>query len=83
MKKFFAISKLAKNQFLNWEKFRTAKKCNFTKNDLFDFKNFFSWTFFKVTSQHGKYHILDIGTHLLHLHMEIVTLSIPIIIKMT
>ena len=27
----FAISKMAKNQFLNWEKVRTCQKCNFMK----------------------------------------------------
>ena len=44
---FFAISKKANNQFLNWEKvFKTAKKCNFTKKKIiFDFTSLFDWTF--------------------------------------
>ena len=45
---FFAISKMAKNLFLNWE---NCQKCNFTKNifDLFDFKSFFCLDFFKFS----------------------------------
>ena len=41
---FFAISKMAKNQFLNWGK---LPKMQFheKKNDLFDFTSFFAWTF--------------------------------------
>ena len=47
---FFAISKMAKNQFFNWEKAQNCQKCNFTKKnfdlfDLFDFMSFFAWTF--------------------------------------
>ena len=42
---FFAISKMAKIQFLNWE---NCQKCNFTKKkiDLFDFTSFCAWTFY-------------------------------------
>ena len=36
-KSSFAISKMAKNQFLNWEKVWNCQKCNFTK------KNWFIW----------------------------------------
>ena len=32
---FFAISKLAKNQFLNWEKVKNCQKCYFTKKKFF------------------------------------------------
>ena len=41
---FFAISKMAKNRFLNW---KNCQKCNFTKKkiDLFDFTSFLAWTF--------------------------------------
>ena len=44
---FFAISKMAKNQFLKWEKVYNCQKCNFTKKlfDLFDFTSFLAWTF--------------------------------------
>ena len=40
---FFAISKMVKNQFLNWE---NRQKCNFKKEyfDIFDFTSFFAWT---------------------------------------
>ena len=44
---FFAISKMAKNQILKWEKvFKIAKNAISQKKfDLFDFTNFFPWTF--------------------------------------
>ena len=31
---FFAISKMAKYQFLNWEKVKNCQKCNFTKKNF-------------------------------------------------
>ncbi len=40
---FFAISKMTKNQFLNWEKVQNYHGKNFF--DLFDFMSFFAWTF--------------------------------------
>ena len=49
---FFAISKMAKNQFLNWEKVLNCQKCNFTKTkiDLFGFASFFfCLNFFKYS----------------------------------
>ena len=45
---FFAISKMAKNHFLNWENmFLNCQKCKFTKKffDLFDFTSFFAGLF--------------------------------------
>ena len=45
---FFAISKLAKNQFLKWGKSLKLPKMQFhEKNlfELFDFTSFFVWTF--------------------------------------
>ena len=38
---FCAISKMAKNQFLNWKNVKISRK----KNDLFNFTSFFPWTF--------------------------------------
>ena len=46
---FFAISNMAKNQFLNWGKSLKRPKMQFheeEKDDLFDFTSFFFvWTF--------------------------------------
>ena len=43
---FFAISKMAKNQFVNLEMFKTAKNAiSRQKMDLFDFTSFFAGTF--------------------------------------
>ena len=39
----FAISKIAKNQFLKWEKVENCQKCNFT--------SFFASTFFKFSGR--------------------------------
>ena len=50
---FFAISKMAKKNFLKWEKvFKTAKNVISRKTffDLFDFTSFFAWTFFKFAA---------------------------------
>jgi len=43
---FLAFSKMAENQFLNLEKFKTARKAISGKVfDLFDLTSFFAWTF--------------------------------------
>ena len=43
---FFTISKMSKNQFLNWGKFKTAKNAISQKKmrevDLFDLTSFFA-----------------------------------------
>merc|ERR1712024_108279 len=53
--KIFVISKMVKNQFFNWKKFKNAisRKRFF---DLFDFTSFFAWTFlnFLVRSKRRK-----------------------------
>ena len=50
---FFAISKLAKKQFLNWEKGKNCQKCNFTKKFFWfiSFHEFFCLDFFKFSGQ--------------------------------
>ena len=48
---FFAISKMAKNKILNWEKVFKLPEIQFNerkKNDLFDFMSFFAWTFLNI-----------------------------------
>ena len=55
---FFVISKMAKNQFLNWEKVYKCQKCNFTKkklNQVFNFTSFFfffAWTFINFLARY-------------------------------
>ena len=48
---FFAISKMAKNQFLNWGKSLKLPKMQFheKKIDLFDFTSFFGLDSFKFS----------------------------------
>ena len=48
---FFATSKMAKNQFLNWEKVKNCQKCNFMKKNfwLIWFDEFFCLDFFKFS----------------------------------
>ena len=49
---FFVISKMAKNQFMNWEK---LPKMQFRENiffDLFDLTSFFAWTFLNFQKLH-------------------------------
>ena len=56
---YFAISKMAKNQFLNWGKSLKLPKVQFHEKKifgLFDFMSFFAWTLLNFLARGVKYH---------------------------
>ena len=55
---FFAVSKMAKNQFLNWGKSLKLPEMQFHEKifDLFDFTSYFAWTFFNFLTRCAMVH---------------------------